>query len=64
MTQQTERRSTIGVHIQLPLSVSIELDRLKTDNLEKGKRTSKQMLIVDSVKAMLNESYQLNQSEL
>jgi len=56
MTQQIERR-TIGIHVNLPLSVSIGLDRLKTNNLEQGKRTSKQQLIVESVKQMLNESY-------
>lgn len=59
MTQQKESRSisTIGVHVQLPLSVSIELDRLKANNMEQGKRTSKQMLIVESIKQMLNDSY-------
>ena len=63
MKQVIENRAMVGVHIQIPLSVSIELDRLKTDRLEQGKRTSKQQLIVESVKQMLNDSYESKQTE-
>jgi hypothetical protein len=55
MRTEQRSRNTVAITLELPLSVSIELDRCKADRLESGTRVTKSQLIVEATKQTLNE---------